>query len=172
MYTINKSKGFTIVELLIVIVVIAILAAISIVAYTGVQSRANDSRRLQDIATIRKTLELYKAERGYYPTAQPNPGINSWEVSTDPNFLGSLSSLASAMPTDPKNTIDHYYAYYRYAAGSNGCPSSAGGYYVLRVVGLESSDGTAVSDLGACPGITGTSRIPTSTQAVFLGFEN
>ena len=39
----NKVKGFTLVELLIVIVVIAILAAISIVAYNGIQQRSRDS---------------------------------------------------------------------------------------------------------------------------------
>lgn len=41
----NRQKGFTIVELLIVIVVIALLATISIVAYNGVQGRARDSKR-------------------------------------------------------------------------------------------------------------------------------
>jgi len=168
----RKSRsGFTIVELLIVVVVIAILAAISIVAYTGIQNRANDSRRLQDIASIRKALDIYKVNNGRYPIAQANPGINAWEVSVDPNFLSSLNNVASAMPTDPKNTTDHYYAYYRYSAGSNGCPSSAGNYYVLRIVGLESADGTEVSDLGVCTSITGVSRIPTATQAVFVGFE-
>ena len=48
----KRSSAFTIVELLIVIVVIAILAAITIMAYNGIQSRARDSQRAQDIQTI------------------------------------------------------------------------------------------------------------------------
>lgn len=62
-----KSKGFTIVELLIVIVVIGILAAITVVAFTGVQNRANDTTVKSDIRGIAKQLELYKADNGVYP---------------------------------------------------------------------------------------------------------
>lgn len=60
--------GFTIVELLIVIVVIAILAAISIVAYNGIQARANDSKRASDIRQVAKLIELYYATNGSYPS--------------------------------------------------------------------------------------------------------
>lgn len=64
----NKSRsGFTIVELLIVIVVIAILAAIGIVAYTGIQNRANDSAVQADLRGIANQLELYNAEWDAYP---------------------------------------------------------------------------------------------------------
>lgn len=64
-----KSKGFTIVELLIVIVVIGILAAIVIVAFNGVQSRARDSERATEIKNIQKKLEIYFTEKGYYPNS-------------------------------------------------------------------------------------------------------
>ena len=62
----KASKGFTIVELLIVIVVIAILAAITVVAFNGVQQRARDSQRQGDLAAIGKLLKLYAADNGNY----------------------------------------------------------------------------------------------------------
>lgn len=170
----KTTSGFTIVELLIVIVVIAILAAISVVAYQGIQGRANDSKRVQDIASIRKALELYKVANGQYPVASANPGDTGWEVSTDSTFMNSLSSVTTSIPRDPKNTTTQRYYYYRYAAGANGCPVSAGPYYALRTIGLEATDGRTISDLGVCADSTtlGVSRTPTQTVAVFFGFEN
>lgn len=64
----HSNKGFTIVELLIVIVVIAILAAITIVAYNGLQNRAKASEASTGLAQAKKKLELYKVDNGAYPT--------------------------------------------------------------------------------------------------------
>lgn len=50
----KRSSGFTLVELLIVIVVIAILAAISVVAYNGIQNRASDTTVQSDINSMAK----------------------------------------------------------------------------------------------------------------------
>lgn len=64
----NKSKGFTIVELLIVIVVIGILATLVIVTFTGIQQKARDSQRQTDINAIDSHLEAYFASNGNYPS--------------------------------------------------------------------------------------------------------
>lgn len=61
------KKGFTIVELLIVVVVIAILAAITVVAYNGIQERAWNSRVVANANTMQKALMIYQGENGSYP---------------------------------------------------------------------------------------------------------
>ena len=53
-----RRRGFTIVELLIVIVVIGVLAAISIAAYNSVQSKARDSSRIAKLDQLVKGIEL------------------------------------------------------------------------------------------------------------------
>ena len=60
----KKAHGFTIVELLIVIVVIAILAAISIVAFINIRQRANVTAKEAEISQIKKAFEVYSVEHG------------------------------------------------------------------------------------------------------------
>jgi prepilin-type N-terminal cleavage/methylation domain-containing protein len=62
-----QRAGFTIVELLIVIVVIAILAAITIVAYSSIQARTRDTERQADINSVGKKLTEFRIINGYYP---------------------------------------------------------------------------------------------------------
>ncbi len=64
----NKS-GFTIVELLIVIVVIGILAAISLAVFNGAQQRANNSRVLTGVKAYYSALLQYKTVNGVYPAS-------------------------------------------------------------------------------------------------------
>lgn len=109
-----KQRAFTIVELLIVIVVIGILAAITIVAYNGVQSRARDAERQTEMKTIEKALEMYNADNGGYPTCSGTTYVAG-------NAAGgcSTASLASALvpkylnaiPADPKSSGNDIYQY-------------------------------------------------------------
>lgn len=73
----SKQSGFTIVELLIVIVVIGILATLVIVTFSGVQQKARDTKRETDIKALASQLEVYYANNGSYP-ALTDLQTNTW----------------------------------------------------------------------------------------------
>lgn len=77
----QKRAGFTIVELLIVIVVIGILASITIVAYNGVQNRAKQAKIQSDISNVQKLVESYYAVNGTYPITATALNID-WGTNT------------------------------------------------------------------------------------------
>ena len=77
----QKTRGFTIVELLIVIVTISILAGIVIVSYNGVQTRAKLAKIQSDLKNVQKMVETYKTFNGTYPIT--NASLNpDWGTST------------------------------------------------------------------------------------------
>lgn len=148
-----KPSGFTIVELLIVIVVIAILAAISIVAYSGIQARGRDAQRAQDIGVITQALEVYYIDNGRYPNGSCASGctINGgWSTTNDVGWdslkVALVPKYISSLPSDPKATIganptaqDNYgYAYFSNSSGVY-CGAANNQMYIL-VYALESGE--------------------------------
>lgn len=108
----NRSKGFTIVELLIVIVVIAILATLVIVTFTGIQQKARDSQRQTDINALDSHLEAYFASNGNYPTLanlQDSTWIKTNLKGLDPQAL--LDPKAAATDTIQGTATAKAYGY-------------------------------------------------------------
>ena len=68
----REKHGFTIVELLIVIVVIAILAALTVVAFNGIQQRASNTRRVAVAKEWQKIIRLYTTQNNSYPASTIN----------------------------------------------------------------------------------------------------
>ena len=95
----QKAHGFTIVELLIVIVVVAILASITIVAYNGVQKRAYVSALQSDFSNAAKKAELYKATSsgGGYPTGLAQ--INDASVTLSKSAYNAVVWCYKGWPT-------------------------------------------------------------------------
>ena len=94
-------QGFTIVELLIVIVVIAVLAAISIVAFTGIQNRAYDSAVKNDLSNFAKKVQLIAADSGDVPAGAhvvASDGSSSGSRTGSPTPTPKLSVSKSAYP--------------------------------------------------------------------------
>lgn len=67
MIKLNKNKGFTLVEMLVVMTIVAILLAISLVSYAGSRKMARDSKRKADIESVRSALEVYRTDCHTYP---------------------------------------------------------------------------------------------------------
>ena len=146
----QNKNGFTIVELLIVIVVIGILAAITAVAFNGIQSKGRDAIRVGDAQSIVKALEIHKSYTGSYPVHTSVDG--DWETSIEdggaPAFLETLrgsGAITGNTPVDPANVstpMEYAYKYHRYNPGNSGCDASRGSFYVLGVTQLDGVPGT------------------------------
>jgi prepilin-type N-terminal cleavage/methylation domain-containing protein len=96
----SKQAGFTIVELLIVIVVIGILAAITIVAYNGVTSRAQDTALKTDVANASRQMQLAYVDAGAYSTTFPST------VKISNGTILSLSQLSGGYCINAESTTN------------------------------------------------------------------
>lgn len=95
----NHSKflrrGFTLLELLIVIAIIGILISVAAASYSSAQIKSRNARRMQDMKSVQSAMEQYYATNAQYPaTASP---------SCDPG----TTYLPAGLPTDPKPSMSY-----------------------------------------------------------------
>jgi general secretion pathway protein G len=96
------KKGFTFIELLVVVTIIMVLTTAGAVSYRQTNSSARDSRRKADLEQVRSALELCRAENGSYPASLGTSIV-----------CGGVTYLTN-VPVDPKNGQTGYtYTYTR-----------------------------------------------------------
>jgi prepilin-type N-terminal cleavage/methylation domain-containing protein len=79
-----NKKGFSLVELLVVITIIAILSVAAYTAVGGNTVKARNARRMQDLSTIQNALEIYNVTSNSYPTALADPPLTKQYISNIP----------------------------------------------------------------------------------------
>ena len=132
----KKEKGFTLVELLIVISIIGVLATLLMANFIGIRQRARDAQRKADLRQIQSALEIYRSDQGAYPTTIPN--CSSSIKSPDCN----TSVYIQTVPSDPMGSS--YYNNGAYYFQSNGTT------YTLGVC-LENASDNDTKDTNSSP---------------------
>lgn len=102
MFTIHRNKGFTLIELLVVISIIGILASVVLASLSTARVKAQDSKRISELIQLTNALELYRLDKGTYPSANP--------TYVD-NIVGLAPKYIPILPKDPTNTGVSRYRY-------------------------------------------------------------
>ena len=121
----KNQEGFTLLELLIVIVIIGILALIIVPGLASGPKRARDAQRKSDLRAVKNALETYYNDSNTYPAGASYAGLSS----------NLVTAYLPSMPADPKNTGVYVYTY-QATAGPNGaganCAATPCGSYVIQ----------------------------------------
>jgi len=130
-----KDQGFTIVELLVVIVVIGILAAITIVSYTGITARANTSQNQQNASSVISSAQTYYADNSAFPATNATAGTVYTNFSGGVGNVGKLPAGLTLTSTTPLSTTSAAISYR--VKGTSNFTGACVGYWDFSVPGVK-----------------------------------
>jgi type II secretion system protein G len=133
----NNKKGFTILELLVVVAIIGLLSAIVLASLNSSRSKGRDAKRIEDMRQFVNALELYYNAKGVYPSRAQLFSNTNLTKATNP-----LGPYLWPLPKDPKTNAYFNYVGLRPAGSNTSTPCN--GYHIG--VSLENSNKVLGSD--------------------------
>ena len=107
------KKGFTLVELLVVIAIIGILSTLSVVSLNSARAKSRDARRLSDIKQIRTALDLYYDSSSTYPLSCSPLGTSTCACLTSVGWTSTANCTGTIfmqkVPSDPLSSASYTY---------------------------------------------------------------
>lgn len=123
----SKSSfiGFTMIELLIVITIIAVLSTIGLITYSGIQARARDAKRRSDINSIAQAWEVHASRNSPNYPVLVGTFFSNEAVPTDPINSGTFVYDYSGGAANTTTAGDNYRVCANLETGGNYCQSSS-----------------------------------------------
>ncbi len=113
------QRGFTLVELLIVIAIIGILSTLLMANFIGIRQRARDAQRKSDVRQIQSALELYRADNGSYPAPAGSNGLTT-NCPNPAAFTANGTTYMAQIPCDPLGASFYHSGNYFYKLTTGG----------------------------------------------------
>ena len=112
----QKTKAFTLVELIVVITILAILWTIAFVSLQWYSAISRDSVRISDVSKMKKSLELFHLDAGKYPLPDNYEEVTySWDILRYQwilwkNVVTNLSRNLTEIPKDPLSNLEYVFS--------------------------------------------------------------
>ncbi|PCI89742.1 hypothetical protein COB18_02965 [Candidatus Kaiserbacteria bacterium] len=101
------KRGFTIIELLVVMAIIAMLASVILVAFSTIQTKSRDTRRIEDVRELQKALSMYYIDNNRFPAAVTPIDVDGTDALSTALVASGAISAVSGDPVKP----DYNYTY-------------------------------------------------------------
>jgi general secretion pathway protein G len=158
----KKGKGFTLVELLVVVAILAILAAALLPKFLGYTDNAREAQTMADLSTMKSVVEIYAADEG----AGNYPAVGEIVEDEGESKTGIFLSKGINWTEDDKGVVDPYGNSYAYATVKEGGYDNQ--HYIIASPGKNGEFGTGDDDIY----VTDDSGQPTKGNLLGIAGEN
>ncbi|MDD2823306.1 MAG: type II secretion system protein [Candidatus Daviesbacteria bacterium] len=101
------KRGFTVIELLVVISILAIMATVGFAVYSGVTAKVRDGQRIKDLQVVKQALELYRSDEHKYPATGD---LNLADITAPLDSDDGSRIYLSQIPIDINPNKRYFYA--------------------------------------------------------------